>query len=388
MIKVIMVINSGSSSIKFAMFEHASLTVEYSGEINNIAKDPVFIVSDKKHAVIFKKSITSGYASAFDSLFTWTENSTATFSIMAVGHRIVHGGRFYQAPTIISKEVIANLKTLIPMAPFHQPQNLEAVAIIAKSYPDMLQIACFDTSFHHTQIKLATLFAIPRVLTQEGIFRYGFHGISYEYIASVLPEHIGDKAKGNVIVAHIGNGASMCAMHLQKSVATSMGFTALDGLMMGTRCGNIDPGVLLYLLQEKKYTFEQLQKLLYEQSGLLGVSNLSNDVLELEQSKSPEAAEALELFCFKAARELGSLVTILGGCDAIVFTAGIGENSASVRQGICKWLGWLGVTLNHKANISNQIIISRSNAKILVAVIPTNEDYVIAKHTKTLSTYT
>jgi acetate kinase len=385
MIKVIMVINSGSSSIKFALFNYANLEIEYQGDVKNIHDSPVCTILDKNKSIIFKTDLMVGYDAAFATIFAWSKSLASSFIIVAVGHRVVHGGSLYRAPTKITPTVIENLTKLIPMAPLHQPQNLEAMKIIAATYPQMLQIACFDTAFHSTQMKLATLFAIPRALTEQGIIHYGFHGISYEYIASVLPMHIGDKAGAKVIVAHLGNGASMCALHLQKSVATTMSFTALDGLMMGTRCGSIDPGVLLYLLQEEKYSVEQLQVLLYEQSGLLGVSSYSNDVIKLEQSKSLESSEALDLFCFTAARELGMLVTTLKGCDAIVFTAGIGEHSASIRQGICQWLDWLGVSLDKQANAKNQAIISDLYSKITVAVIPTNEELMIAKHTKNLA---
>jgi acetate kinase len=273
------------------------------------------------------------------------------------------------------------LAILIPLAPLHEPQNIQAIRIIQKTYPELPQIACFDTTFHHTQEKLATLFAIPRHFTEEGIIRYGFHGISYEYIASVMAQHIGEKANHRVIVAHLGNGASMCAMYQGKSVATSMSFTALDGLMMGTRCGRIDPGVLLYFIQEKNYSGKQLEHLLYNESGLLGVSTISHDMRILLASSDPKAKEAVDLFCYRAALEVGSLSVALGGCDALIFTAGIGEQAAVVRQKICTWLSWLGVKVNQKANQNNAIIISEEDSKIMVSVIPTNEEYMIAKHT-------
>lgn len=384
MSKIILVINTGSSSIKFSLFKEENLELEYNGKIENISEEAIFTITDHNNIQLSKQRISTGFDSAFNSLFKWWDSLSKKFNIVAVGHRIVHGGEYFTAPVKLTTEVLSKLKQLIPLAPLHQPYNLKAVEIIANSYPDLLQVGCFDTAFHHTQIKLAKLFAIPQELTNQGIIRYGFHGVSYEYIASVLPKYIGDKSQGKIIVAHLGNGASMCAMHLQKCIATSMGFTALDGLMMGTRCGSIDPGVLLYLLQEKHYTANQLETLLYEQSGLLGMSNISNNVLELENSKSIAAAEAIDLFCFKAAQTLGGLVTILKGCDAIVFTAGIGENSMLVRQGICKWLDWMGVQLDEQANTVNNIIISTVQSKIIVAVIPTNEEYMIAKHIKKL----
>jgi acetate kinase len=282
---------------------------------------------------------------------------------------------------LITGKILKKIESLTPLAPLHQPHNLEAIKIIQSLYPKLPQIACFDTAFHCTQNKLATLYAIPRRLTQEGIIRYGFHGISYEYIASVLPKYIKNKANKKVIVAHLGNGSSMCAMKNRLSVATSMGFTALEGLMMGTRCGTIDPGIILYLLQEKNFSKEKISDLLYQESGLLGVSGISSDMRELQSSIHPNAIEALDLFCYRAARELSALCADLQGCDVIIFTAGIGENSAIIRKKICDKLKWLGILLDKKSNNNNEIIISQNKSKVLVAVIPTNEEYKIAQHT-------
>lgn len=305
-------------------------------------------------------------------------------TLCAVGHRIVHGGKYFLQPTLITDQVIKKLTRLIPLAPYHQKENIEAIKIIKDLYPAIKQIACFDTAFHTTQEKLATLFAIPRKLTAEGLVRYGFHGISYEYIASALNQHIGDIGNKRVIVAHLGSGASMCAMYQHKSVATSMGLTALDGLMMGTRCGTIDPGALLYLLQEKKWSHEKVSNLLYKESGLLGVSCISSDMRELQSSSEPNAIEAVNLFCFIAAKELAALCGILQGCDAIIFTAGIGERSAVVRKKICDRLEWLGVVLNEQANNRHSSIISQEVSTVCVGVIPTNEAYMIAQHTITM----
>jgi acetate kinase len=301
--------------------------------------------------------------------------------LKAVGHRVVHGGTYFSHPSLVTDKVIKEITQLIPFAPYHEPQSLEAIKNIQTIYPDMPQVVCFDTTFHRTQEKLATLFAIPRKLTNEGLVRYGFHGISYEYIASVITQQIGDVGNKRVIVAHLGNGASMCAMHQRKSVATSMGLTALDGLMMGARCGSIDPGLILYLLQEKKYSVEQVATTLYQESGLLGVSGISSDMRKLQSSTEPNAIEAVDLFCYFAARELGALCAQLQGCDAIIFTAGIGERSAIVRKKICERLKWLGVVLNEKANNSDALVISEKQSEISVGVIPTNEEYMIAKHT-------
>jgi acetate kinase len=380
--EVILVINAGSSSIKFSLFTGTTLTLIYHGEIEDISEKPQLTIFDAKHTPIIKQSISSpGYEPTLPKLFDWLEHVSDRLTLKAVGHRVVHGGTYFFEPTLINTDVIAKIAALNPLAPLHQPHNLEAIKIIKALHPMLPQVACFDTTFHRTQDKLATLFAIPRELTVEGIIRYGFHGISYEYIASVLPSHIENKADGKVIVAHLGSGASMCAMKARKSVATSMGLTALDGLMMGTRCGTIDPGVLLYLTQEKKFSAEKVSTLLYQESGLLGVSGISSDMRELQSNTDPNAIEAVELFCYRAAQQLCSLCATLQGCDAIIFTAGIGENSAIVRKKICDRLKWLGVILDEHANNNHATIISQKNSHILVGVIPTNEEYMIAKHT-------
>lgn len=383
MTDVILVINSGSSSIKFSIYaSQQTLNLLYHGEIESISESPCLTISNANHQKILKQTIPSkGTEAGLRAFFTWFEHLPEVMTLKAVGHRIVHGGKYFLQSALINDEVMKKIASLIPLAPHHQPENLEAIKMIKGLYPAMPQVACFDTTFHRTQEKLATLFAIPRKLTDEGLVRYGFHGISYEYIASVINQHIGDIGNQRVIVAHLGSGASMCAMHQHKSVATSMGLTALDGLMMGARCGSIDPGVLLYLLQEKKRSVEQVSTLLYQESGLLGVSGISRDMRELQSSSNPNAIEAVDLFCFIAAKELAALCGILQGCDAIIFTAGIGEKSVVVRKKICERLKWLGVILDEKANASNASIISQATSTIIVSVIPTNEEYMIAKHT-------
>ena len=383
MADVILVINSGSSSIKFSIYEdHQTLNLLYHGEIDRISEPPYLNISNASHKQVLKQIISlKGTKAGLQAFFTWFEQLPDAMTLSAVGHRIVHGGTYFLQPTLVTDEVIEKIARLIPLAPHHQPENLEAIKIIKSLYPKMPQVACFDTTFHRTQEKLATLFAIPKKLTNEGLVRYGFHGISYEYIASVINQHIGEKGNKRVIVAHLGNGASMCAMHQHKSVATSMGLTALDGLMMGSRCGAIDPGVLLYLLQEKKWSVEQVSTLLYKESGLLGVSGISSDMRKLQSSTNPDAIDAIDLFCYIAAKELAALCGILQGCDAIIFTAGIGEKSVEVRKKICQRLQWLGVILNEKANAINAPIISQDASAIVVSVIPTNEEYMIAKHT-------
>jgi len=268
---------------------------------------------------------------------------------------------------------------LTPLAPNHQPQNLAAIDAVAKTWPDAPQLACFDTSFHRSQPRIAQLFALPRVLSDEGVLRYGFHGLSYEYIAERLPELIGEKAKGRVIVAHLGHGASMCAMREGRSIATTMGFTALDGLVMGKRCGALDPGVILYLMGERGMSIEAVNKMLNRESGLLGVSGVSDDVRTLIASDDPHAREALELFVYRAAREIGALVACLGGLDALVFTAGIGEHAAFIRREICARSQWTGLVLDEASNEANATFISAPSSKVTALVVPTNEELPIAR---------
>jgi acetate kinase len=379
----ILVINSGSSSIKFSIFiNQKELSLLYHGEVQSISDSPVLTIFNASHTQILTLNIsTKGIGAGLGAIFNWLEHLSDSIKLKAVGHRVVHGGKYFLHPTLVTDEDMKKMASLIPFAPYHQPQNLEAIKIIKDLHPTMAQVACFDTTFHQTQEKLATLFAIPKALTDEGIIRYGFHGISYEYIASVITQHIGDIGNKRVIVAHLGNGASMCAMYQRKSVATTMGLTALDGLMMGTRCGGIDPGILLYLLQEKHYTTKQLEHLLYAESGLLGVSGISNDVRELLSSENVNAKEAIDLFCYRAALEVGSLFAALKGCDAFVFTAGIGEHAPMIRKKICEKLSWLGIKIDNEANKNNSVIISEKSCNIIVSVIPTNEEYMIAKHT-------
>jgi len=393
---VILVINAGSSSIKFSLFHVERLTLIFYGEIElgeglsyskteSLFTKTRFSAFNDKHDIILQKDLEeNGYEAGLTFLFTWFETFQKQYVLKAVGHRIVHGGTEFLNPVRIDNAITTKLTKLIPLAPLHQPHNLEAIKIIAEKYPKMAQVGCFDTAFHGTQSRLAKLFAIPRKLTEEGMIRYGFHGLSYEYIASVLPDKVNVKKHTKIIVAHLGNGSSMCALYELKSVATSMGFTALDGLMMGSRCGAIDPGVILYLLQEKKMTAEQINHLLYNESGLLGVSGISGDVRDLLASTEATAKEAIDLFCYRAAREIGALCVALNGCDAIVFTAGIGEHAPVIRQKISEWLDWMGVQLDEVSNHRSDAVISQSSSKVTVAVIPTNEEYMIAKHTLSL----
>lgn len=383
MTKVILVINAGSSSIKFSVFSYhiAGLNIIYHGEVDIRNNYSDFNVYNEMREPVSNKIINATeYSILFSNIFNWLDELSQKYTLVAVGHRVVHGGSYFTQPVFVTPEVIERMASLILLAPLHQEHNLNAIKIIARIHPTLTQIAVFDTTFHLTQPRLARLFAIPRNLTDAGVIRYGFHGISYEYIASVISDKIGDIGSKKVIVAHLGSGASMCAMYNRKSVATSMGFTALDGLMMGTRCGSIDPGAILYLIQQQHYSVDKMLRLLYQESGLLGVSGISNNMQELLGSENPTAFEAIELFCYRAALEFGSLSIALGGCDAIVFTAGIGEHVPQIRQKICVYLEYLGVRLDFSANTKNEVIISTQDSTIMVAVIPTNEEYMIASH--------
>lgn len=378
--KHIIVFNAGSSSLKFSLFDADSLSRDFYGQVDDIPGAPRLVVKDKQNTRVFSQdNLESGHHAAIAALFDWIATLSDKLHIMAAGHRVVHGGREFSAPVHITPKILDKLKALIPLAPLHQPGNIAVIEAFSTLHPDIPQIACFDTAFHRTQPALSEVFALPPVYAEEGVIRYGFHGLSYQYIASVLPEYMKEKAKGNVIVAHLGNGASMCAMQHAKSMATTMGFTALDGLMMGTRCGTIDPGVILYLLEGRGMTVGEVANLLYKESGLKGVSGISHDMRELLESSTPSAKKAVEMFCYQAARQLAGLIPILGGLDAIVFTAGIGESSPSIREAICNWLVWLGITLDKDKNTRNSECISDSGSKVGVYVIPTNEELVITK---------
>jgi acetate kinase len=293
----------------------------------------------------------------------------------------VHGGEHYSAPTPLSEAVLRELDSFVPLAPLHQPHNLRAVRAVAALMPDVPQVGCFDTAFHRSQPAVAQAFALPRKLSAEGVKRYGFHGLSYDYVARQLPAVIGERAMGAVVIAHLGNGASMCALRDGKSVASTMGFTAVEGLMMGTRTGSLDPGVMLYLMEQKGMDAKSLTNLLYKESGLLGVSGISQDMRTLLSSSAPEAAEAVDLFCYRIARELGSLAAAAGGLDALVFTGGIGEHAAQVREKVAALSAWLGIAIDSSANAAHATRIDAAGSRVAVAVVPTNEERMIARYT-------
>ena len=392
----LLVINSGSSSVKFAAYDDqpgSALQRIANGRIEGIGSAPRLRVWGQDGAVLQDCAINVSadpdlgpHEEAFKQLFEWLGQHTAGHTLGAVGHRVVHGGERFTRPARVTSEILAQLDSFTPLAPQHQPHNLSAIHAIASLYPDLPQVACFDTEFHTTQPWVAQAYALPRHITQAGVRRYGFHGVSYEYIASVLPDFLGTAAaSGRVVVAHLGNGASLCAMQGRKSVASTMGFTALDGLMMGTRCGSLDPGVVLYLMGVLGLNIQAVEKLLYEQSGLLGVSGISGDMRTVEASQTPEARQAIDLYGYRIGQQLGSLAASLGGLDALIFTAGIGENSASVRQRVCRDAAWLGVALDVDANnaqASGARCISAAGSRVAVWVIPTNEELMIARHTQ------
>ncbi|AEP31507.1 acetate/propionate family kinase [Brumicola nitratireducens] len=393
MTDAILVLNAGSSSIKFAIYAHTNVRSPalMSGKVINLSHTPQFLANGvdgrplpQKNMMTFDETTT--HENIVSWLLGWVEHENQGYTIRCVGHRVVHGGRDYAKPILLTTSIISQLKALVPLAPLHQPHSLSAIAAVSKWAPKLPQVACFDTSYHYTQEPLARFFALPREWYDRGIIRYGFHGLSYQYIANSLPCYLGELAEGRVIVAHLGNGASMCAMKKRQSVATSMGFTALDGLMMGQRCGSLDPGVVVHLVRHYKMSIEEIEHMLYNDSGLLGVSGISNNMQVLQNSSHPHAKQAIELFCYKAVQELSSLVSTINGIDAIVFTAGIGENSAQIRQQICDRLTWLGVSLDTGANTTHQHVISHPDSLVKVLIIPTNEELIIAQETQSLIT--
>ena len=384
---MILTINSGSSSIKFTLFrakgELQFRAVLCGGQIDGLGEDPRFIAEDSAGCQVANERLEAGasHEQALDLLLRWLEYHFASHCLVGAGHRVVHGGAMYNAPVVVDPSVIADLEKLVSLAPLHQPHNLAGIKALSKLHPNLPQVACFDTAFHSTQPHVATAFALPRALTEAGIRRYGFHGLSYEYIASVLPDYAGSAAEGKVVVAHLGQGASMCALQARRSVATTMGFCALDGLPMGHRCGALDPGVVLYLMVEKGMDAAAVADLLYNRSGLLGVSGISGDMRKLSASKDPHAAEAIQLFVYRIRRELGSLVAALGGLDVLVFTGGIGEHSAAVREQVCRDAAWLGIELDSRANTAGGPCITKADSRVSAWVIPTDEDLMIARHT-------
>jgi acetate kinase len=388
MIDAILVLNAGSSSLKFSVFLDGEPPKPFlRGQLESILTTPRFLAKDGAGHIIGERSWPSptrlGHEGAVAFLFEWGRGGAlAGHRIVAAGHRVVHGGVRHDRPVRIDATILAALDELVALAPLHQPHNLAAIRAITAAVPQLPQVACFDTSFHRTQPGIAQLFALPQRYADEGVRRYGFHGLSYEYIASVLPGIDAGAARGRTVVAHLGNGASMCAMKAGKSVASTMGFTALDGLPMGTRCGALDPGVLLYLMERHGQDARALEKLLYQESGLLGLSGISSDMRTLLASADPRAATAIDVFVYRIGRELGSLAAALGGLDALVFTGGIGENAAAIRARVCRDAAWLGLELDETANNAGWPRISAPGSRVTGLVIPTNEERMIAQHTR------
>jgi acetate kinase len=386
----ILVVNAGSSSVKFQTFEigqGGSLKRQLKGQIDGVGSRPRLRAAGADGNVlverIYKSEEVRDVTMALATAGTWLRGELKIDPI-AIGHRVVHGGPDYDKAVRVDQDVLARLERYVSLAPLHQPYNLAPIRSILASYPDLPQIACFDTAFHRRHGALADCYAIPRELHAEGVRRYGFHGLSYEYIASALAQVAPEIAEKRVIVAHLGSGASMCALQQGSSVESTMGFTALDGIPMGTRPGQLDPGVVLYLISEKGMSADAVQNLLYRECGLKGLSGISNDMRELQGSSNPNAVLAVDYFVYRVGLNAGMLAAAMQGVDGFVFTAGIGENSPQIRAAIVEKLGWLGASLDADANATNKLLISRHDSRLPVYVVPTDEELMIARHTLSL----
>lgn len=387
MTDLVLALNAGSSSLKFAVFEACAgfdAPVRLRGQIEGLGEAPHLTARDGEGRSVAEHRWDKGDGPSHDAVLPkvlqLAKGAEDGSRLVAVGHRIVHGGREFVAPVRIDERVLEALDALSPLAPLHQPHNLAAVRAVMAAEPGVAQVACFDTAFHADQPTVATRFALTRDLEAQGVRRYGFHGLSYEFIARRLAILDPVMAQGRVIAAHLGNGASLCAIKVGRSIDTTMAFTAVDGLVMGTRCGALDPGVILYLLQALGWSAKDVEDLIYRRSGLLGISGVSSDMRELTTSADPDAKAAVELFVYRLAREAGALASSLGGLDALVFTAGIGEHSPEVRAAACARLAWLGVVLDEAANARCAQVISTPGSKVRVLVIPTDEERMIAAH--------
>jgi acetate kinase len=385
----LLILNAGSSSVKFSVFATGDgLTLRWRGQIEGFGGSPSFEVTEDGKRILSRgfevPAGTTAHQAAFAALFDWLFTVIDHGSLIAAGHRVVHGGGVFTEPVVIDAETLADIDALSALAPLHQPHNLAGIEAVVRLAPGLPQVACFDTAFHRTLPEPAYTFALPKALRDAGIRRYGFHGLSYENVARALPGLLAPGQR-RVIAAHLGNGASLCAMLDGQSIDTTMGFTALDGLVMGTRAGSLDPGVLLHLVQAQGMNAAQLEELLYKRSGLLGLSGASSDMRTLLDSCDPQAALAIDCFVHRAIHEIGALAAALEGLDALVFTAGIGERSAEIRARICARLGWLGVALDAEANTAHRPLISKAGSKVSVLIIPADEERVIARYTLALS---
>jgi acetate kinase len=377
------VINAGSSSLKFSFYEGERRRL--TGQVEGLGAHRSVSATGADGKPItppdFGATSPTAPSEALPAVLSWAREQLGGRRLAALGHRVVHGGMRHSQPARVTPQLLKELEALVPLAPLHEPHNLAPIKIALALDPELPQVACFDTAFHRSAPEVEQAFALPYSFYEEGIRRYGFHGLSYEYIASVLPDHAPEIANGRVVVAHLGNGCSACAMRARSSVATTMSFTALDGLAMGTRCGELDPGVVLHLIQQRDMSAEELVDLLYRRSGMLGLSGISPDFRELLASDSSQARFAVEVFCYRVARHIASLAAAIGGLDGIVFTAGVGENAAPVRSAICQACGWLGLELDEAANRDHKERISTSNSRVAAYVIKTDENLMIARHT-------
>ena len=387
MTKTILVVNAGSSSIKFQLFLVASgdrLERLLKGQIEGVGVKPHLVARGVGGETLIDETWPStevkDVPAALDKVVGFLRTHIGQLPV-AIGHRVVHGGPDYSMPTVVTEAVLKRLDTFSPLAPLHQPNNLAPIRAVRARQPQLLQVACFDTAFHRGHPEVADRYAVPETLYEEGVRRYGFHGLSYEYIAHSLLSVAPDLAKGRVVVAHLGSGASMCAIHAGKSVECTLGFTALDGLPMGTRPGQLDPGIVLYLMSEKGMSAKEIERFLYNECGLKGLSGISNDVRDLLVSQEPGAKRALDHFVYRIALAAGMLASAMGGIDGFVFTAGIGENAPQIREAVAKRLAWLGLEIDAAANAKGAPRISREGSKVACYVIPTDEELMIARHT-------
>jgi acetate kinase len=385
----ILTLNAGSSSIKFAVYDLVADGPELrvKGQVEGIGTTPHFIAKSVDGRLLAESwwepagDGTSGHGRAFQQIWSWLGDAADGGRILAIGHRVAHGGETYAEPVLIDDAAIRELTRLIPLVPLHQPNNLAAIRAVAADHPDLPQVACFDTGFHRGRPRVTEQFGLPRALLERGVKRYGFHGLSYEYIVGRLAELAPELADGRVVVAHLGSGCSMTAIKAGRSIDTTMSFSALDGVPMGTRCGVLDPGVLLFLMREDGLGVEALERLLYKESGLLGLSGVSNDLRDLHASDDPRAAEAIDFFVYRIGQTLGALCASIGGLDALVFTAGVGENDAEIRARVCADAAWLGIAIDPEANRAGATRISPEGQAPSVWVIPTDEERMIARHT-------
>ncbi|MDF2114961.1 acetate kinase [Roseiarcaceae bacterium H3SJ34-1] len=382
----ILTINAGSSSLKFAIFDADSMDCTAIGMIDGLGTDPNFVMKDGDGSKLLSDMLegdhfVADHAGALRTVLAAIAEHLPEARIVAVGHRVVHGGLVHSAPVVVDNDILRQLADLVPLAPLHQPHNLSGITAAKAAFPGVPQVACFDTAFHRAHPFVNDAFALPRALYDEGVRRYGFHGLSYEYVTGKLTEIAPDHAGDRIIICHLGSGASMCALRHGRSVASTMGFSALDGLPMGTRPGQIDPGVLLYLMDHKGMDAQAISNLLYKESGMKGLSGISNDMRDLEASDDPQAKQAVDYFVSSIRREIGAMTAVLGGLDAIVFCGGIGENSRTIRQSVLADMEWLGIEIDREANREGAELISSGGSLVSAFVIRTNEELMIARHT-------